>query len=282
MVYLYNLSGTNQLAAILPSTVTPGNYNLVVNNNGTPSAPVAIKVVQRRLSILSADSSGSGLAVAQNFISQTQLDINRFTTFASSGFTFSPSKPGQTLTLYGVGLGAISGSDGAAGNGFDFNANGVDVQVIVGGRSIRALYAGRINGTGAEQMNVTLPGDVATGCTVSLQVSANGVRSNATFIAIAPNANSSACVQPGFTTAELQQFDNGKTITTGNFSLTQISQTIPGVGSGENQRRGWAVHSLHRPATGRVLQLPEPVQHQRRLHGDRLDAEHRAMCSPAA
>ena len=39
LVYLYNQSGVNQIAAILPSTVAVGNYNVTVTN-GTASAPV--------------------------------------------------------------------------------------------------------------------------------------------------------------------------------------------------------------------------------------------------
>ena len=38
LVYLYNQGGVNQLAGVLPSSVTPGNYNVTVTN-GTASAP---------------------------------------------------------------------------------------------------------------------------------------------------------------------------------------------------------------------------------------------------
>jgi hypothetical protein len=62
-------------------------------------------------------------------------------------------------------------------------------------------------------------------------VSVNGALSNATFIAIAPDANSSACVQPGLTTSQLQTFDQGGTYTAGGFTITQISETIPEVSS---------------------------------------------------
>ena len=74
--------------------------------------------------------------------------------------------------------------------------------------------------------------NVPTGCTVSFQISANGVLSTSTFIAIAPDATSSACVLPGFTTSQLQSLDNGATITTGGFQVAQFSttETIPGTG----------------------------------------------------
>src|SRR5689334_929970 len=38
MVYTYNLSGVNQLAAILPSSVAPGDYNLTVTNSAGTSS----------------------------------------------------------------------------------------------------------------------------------------------------------------------------------------------------------------------------------------------------
>jgi uncharacterized protein (TIGR03437 family) len=224
LVYLYNQSGVNQLAAVLPSTVAAGNYNVTVTYNGTASAPFAATVVPRKLGLITADGSGTGLAVVQNFVSQSQLDIGRFTTFSAGGFTFSPSKPGQVLIAWATGMGAVAGGDNTASPGFDFTKNGVDVKVIVGGVTIAPLYAGRAPGlAGADQINFQLPANVPTGCIVSFQVSVNNALSNPIFIAIAPDANSSACVQPGFTAAQLQQFDNGASRTIGAFSLSQFS-----------------------------------------------------------
>ena len=228
LVYLYNQGGVNQLAAVLPSSVAPGNYNVTVTN-GTTSAPVAVTVVQRKIGLITADSSGSGLAVIQNYISASQLDIDRFTTFSSGGYTFSPSKPGQVLIAWATGMGPVTGGDNVASPGFDFAANGVNVTVIVGGVSITPLYAGRAPGlAGADQINFQLPADVPTGCTVSFQVSVNGVLSNPSFIAIAPDGSSNACVYPGFTTDQLKNFDNGGTYTVGSFGLSSLSITIPG------------------------------------------------------
>ncbi len=226
LVYLYNQGGVNQLAGVLPSTVAAGNYNVTVTN-GTASAPFPAQVVARKIGLITADSSGSGLAVIQNFISQSQLDIDRFTVFASGGFTFSPSRPGQVLIAWATGMGPVAGGDNTASPGFDFTKNGVNVQVIVGGVSITPLYAGRAPGlAGADQINFTLPANVPTGCTVSFQVSVNGALSNPTFIAIAPNATATACVAPGFTTTQLQNFDQGGKYTVGVFSLSQISETV--------------------------------------------------------
>ena len=232
LVYLYNQGGVNQLAALLPSTVAVGNYNVTVTYNNVASAAFTVQVVQRKIGLITADGSGSGLAVIQNFISQSQLDIDRLTTFSANGYTFSPSKPGQVLIAWAVGMGPVSGGDNTASPGFDFSANGVNVQVIVGGVTIKPLYAGRAPGlAGADQINFQLPANIPTGCTVSFQVSVNGQLSNSTYIAIAQDAGSTACTLPGFTTQQLQNFDNGATFTVGSFDLLQLATTVPSVGT---------------------------------------------------
>ena len=78
---------------------------------------------------------------------------------------------------------------------------------------------------------MTLPSNITTGCTVSLQVSVNGTLSAGSTISIAPDAGSNACVTPGYTTSQLQSLDQGGTITTGSFQISQIQETVPSVGS---------------------------------------------------
>lgn len=232
LIYTYNQSGVNQLAAVLPSNLAPGSYNVTVTNNGATSAPFAATVVQSKLELFTQDSSGSGLAVVQNFISAAQLDVDRLTTGTVAGITISPAKPGQTLIAWGTGMGPVTTGDNNASPGYDFSANGATVKIIVGGETIAPLYAGRAPGlAGADQINFTLPSDVQTGCTVPMQVSVNGVLSNPTYISIAPNASANACVLAGFTTAQLAAFDQGGTFTAGGFSIIQISETVPSTGT---------------------------------------------------
>ena len=80
LVYLYNQGAVNQLAAVLPSSVTPGNYNVTVTN-GTVSAPFATQVVQRQSRpVYRKTQTGSGLAVVQNYISAAHSMWTAFTT----------------------------------------------------------------------------------------------------------------------------------------------------------------------------------------------------------
>ena len=229
--YLYNESGLNQLAAILPSNLPVGPYNVTVSYNGLVSPPFPVMVVAQKPGLLTVDESGDGLAVAQNYISSTELDLDRYTTGTVGGFTTSPAYPGETLIAWATGLGGVPFADNAAtpSAGYNFDANGGSlVQVIVGGVSITPAYAGRAPGlAGADQIDFTLPANVTTGCVVPIQISENGMLSKTTYLSIAaPGA--SACVQQGYTTSQLQAFDNGATIDAGNFSILQQNQSANG------------------------------------------------------
>jgi len=228
--YEYNLSGTVQLAGILPSTVATGNYNVTVTN-GSASAAFVTTVTKSKFELFTQDSSGSGLASVQNYISASRVDLNSFTTGNGKSTTISPAHPGQYLLAYGTGMGALAGGDNSASPAYNFAANGVNVQAIVGGMSIPVTYAGRAGYAGEDQINFALPSNVPTGCAVSFQISVNGALSAPAFIAIAPDANASVCVQQGFTAAELQKLDAGGTYTVGGFELMQIQAVLPSVGT---------------------------------------------------
>jgi hypothetical protein len=111
-------------------------------------------------------------------------------------------------------------------------------------------YAGLAGYPGEDQINFTLPTNIPTGCAVTLQISVNGKLSPPTSISIAPDANSSVCVLPGFTHAQLQKLDQGGTITTGAFSITQFGISTPqgngksnSIGGGFSQLNGYQLAS---------------------------------------
>ena len=227
LVYLYNLSGVNQIACILPSTVAVGTYNVTVTN-GTASDPFLAQVVANKVGLFTQDSTGGGLTSLQNYISASVVDLNRLTTGSISGITISPAHPGQPVIAYGTGLGPLAAGDNSSAGAYHDFSTSMTIKAIVGGVSLPVAYAGRAGYPGEDQINFTLPGNVQTGCAVPLQISVNGNLSAATTISIAPDANSSACVQPGYTTAQLQKFDNGGTFTIGAFNITQFTETEQG------------------------------------------------------
>jgi len=221
--------GTGQINALLPSTVPTGNYNVTVTN-GTVSAPFLTQVVASKPGLFTQDQSGTGLAVVFNYISQSENDVNRLTTGNYNGSLSSPAKPGQTLVAWGTGIGPYQPGDNTAGISHDFSTS-EPIAAIVGGVSIPVVFAGLNGYAGEDQINFTLPANVPTGCAVSLQISVNGVLSAPTSIAIATSASDTACVQPGYTTQQLQSLDQGATINAGGFSLSQTTETVPSLGT---------------------------------------------------
>jgi uncharacterized protein (TIGR03437 family) len=224
-------SGNCQLAGILPSGLAVGTYNVTVTSGTSASAAVVVPVAQSKLELFSQDSTGTGLAVIQNIVTATEYDINRFTTGAVNGVTISPAHPLQNMVTYGTGLGPYAaGDNSASGAYYDFSKT-MTITAIVGGVSIPVQYAGLAGYPGEDQINFQLPANVPTGCTVSFQISVNGNLSSPTTLAIAPSAGAAACVQPGFTTSQLQNFDNGGSYTIGSFDITQFSESISGLGA---------------------------------------------------
>jgi uncharacterized protein (TIGR03437 family) len=240
LIYLYNSGGTSQLAAILPSNIPPGNYNVTVTNAGAASAPFTVNVVKSKPAMFTLDQAGDGLAIVQNYVSASETDEDLYVTGVLNQQTVSPAYPGQTLIAWITGLGPISSGDNTAAPVQDVTSAS-NVKVIVGGVTITPVFAGRAPGlAGEDQVDFVLPADIPTGCAVPLQISANGVTSAATYIAIAPNATAGACVQAGLTTSQLQAIQGGlfsggsaSSFTTGSFELLNITSTesLPSIGT---------------------------------------------------
>ena len=160
--------------------MTPGAYQVTVTTSSGTSSPASVQVVANNPGIVTQDSTGSGLAVVQNYVSASELDINRFTTGTVNGEYISPAHPGQTLILWLTGMGPLpsnipDNTEPNDGNGYDFTTNGVSVQVFVGGMAITPFYGGRAPCcAGEDQIDFTLPDNVPTGCTTELHVTVNG------------------------------------------------------------------------------------------------------------
>jgi uncharacterized protein (TIGR03437 family) len=216
-------SSAGQVSGILPSSAAPGNYSVTVAFNGQASAGFSVRVIERSFGMFTLASSGTGPAVLQNAVSATELVVNQFT---------APARPGQVMILYGTGLGAISVPDNAAPGVQDLLA-AAQVRVIVGGREITPLYAGRSPGLpGADQINFALPADVGLGCTVPLQVRVAGLTtSRPVSIAIAPSGVG-ICTQPGLPEDAIRRIAAGQPLTIAAFELSafQIAASVPILG----------------------------------------------------
>jgi uncharacterized protein (TIGR03437 family) len=169
-----------QINAVLPSKTPLGLRNVIVNADGVPSQGVPIQVV----------SSGFGIFTANYGTGQAAIvDTNTANPYLSAT---NAARPGDILELFGTGLGPVDAPDNDAPGGA-ISPPGIDVQVVVGGQSIKPLYSGRSpQYPGEDQINFALPtvGLVAEGCEVSISVVLNQVSSNTATL---PIASSGVC-----------------------------------------------------------------------------------------
>lgn len=183
MVYTYNLSGINQLSAVVPSNAALGAYDVRVINNGVTSAAFRTNVVARKPGIVTADGSGSGIAQATIGADFGAL-IRTSNTGKIGTFNTRPVYPGERVDFWGTGLGADLASDTGGFSG-DQTAAG-SIRVVLNGVDITPAYAGRSPGyPGLDQIAVVIPSNVVLDCTVSVQIRAGGVVSNTATIATA-------------------------------------------------------------------------------------------------
>ena len=227
MIYLYNVGDVNQLAGLLPSSATPGAYDVVVTRAGQASAALRVNVVARNPGIVSANSSGSGQAQATT----ADYELIRFARGELGGFTLRPVSPGDAVVLWVTGLGADSLSDLTGGTAGDVTA-AAEVRVLVNGVEVVPFYAGRASGLpGTDQVNFILSAGTPLGCDISLQVRAGGTVSNRVTIAVAaPGAP--ACESDQFTQQELETLSQGGTVRAAIFDINDVlfENVFPGQG----------------------------------------------------
>jgi len=225
-----------QIAGLLPSSTSPGDYDARVIYNNQTSPLRRVRVVARNFGFATAAQNGSGPAQATNASLNGGISLVRFTTgsvsFNGRTWQYRPAYPDESLVIWGTGSGPDAQSDLNGGTSGDQTAAGGS-RVIVGGMEITPAYAGRSSGSpGLDQINFTLPPNVSTGCTVSLQVRNGGRLSNLGSLAIA-SRGSATCRHPFLTEQQLRSLDEGGTLTFGAFSVskTDISLSVPGIGS---------------------------------------------------
>jgi len=162
-----------QIAAILPSRTPVGAGQITVSYAGASSAAAPIQVVASSFGIFTLNQGGSGPAVVQDYISSTEFVVNSLTT---------PAKPGQTLILYGTGLGPVTFDESQPAQAGNVGAN--DFELDVAGVPAAVSYHGRSSCcTGLDQINFQVP-DVVDGCYVPVSVRNGGVVSNFTTISV--------------------------------------------------------------------------------------------------
>ena len=147
--------------------------------NSIASAPATITVVPSALGLDTYYGSGTGLGVA------TDLSYNVFNYNNSA-------KPGQSIVLWGSGLGADTADSDTTVTGTPHAVN-VPLTIYIGGIAVTPAYAGSSGYPGLNQINVTIPSTVAPGCGVSVAaVSGNVVN----IVTLPVAAGGGVCVDP--------------------------------------------------------------------------------------
>ncbi len=179
--------------AIMPSTAPLGRNVVRVKVGNSPlSNPMTVVVGATAFGIYTANGTGIGPGILQNFNSATDQPIN-----SARG----AAKPGQPIVLWGTGLGPVA-SDTATppiGN------LPTKAEVIVGGVSASIQYSGRTPCcAGIDQIVFTVPSNAPQGCWVPVYVrTAGSVISNVVTMAITQDGSSCllSSATPPFVTA---------------------------------------------------------------------------------
>ena len=208
-----------QIAAVLPSNVPTGTGTITVTYNLVPSNSASITVVASALGLDTYYGTGSGLALA------TDLSYNLIT------YTNS-AKPGQTIILWGSGLGADLADSDLVRTTTPHAVN-VPLTLYIGGIGVTPLYAGSSGYPGLNQINVTIPSSVATGCGISLVgVSFPGVTGTmvSNTVALPISTSGGVCTDPviGDNGTQLSQGGQSAAYTNASLAIAQ-STTAQGV-----------------------------------------------------
>ncbi|HYP12849.1 MAG TPA: hypothetical protein VEQ63_02910 [Bryobacteraceae bacterium] len=208
-----------QISAIMPSNTPVGTGTLTVTYNGQTSAPAPVRVVRSSFGAFSLNQAGSGPAVVQNFNSVADQPINALN---------RPARPGQTLILWGTGLGPVSFDDRQAPTVGDVPGN---VEVYVGGKLATVAYKGRTSCcAGTDQINFVVPEGVE-GCHVPIVVNTGDIVINFTSIAV---SRTNTCSDPnGLSSTDIERAQTAGNLRQGSVVLVRSNSkfSIPGAGS---------------------------------------------------
>jgi uncharacterized protein (TIGR03437 family) len=218
-------AGATQIAAVLPSSTPVGTGTLTVTYNSTPSATAPITVVASALGLDTYYGSGTGLGVATNP-----------TTGALYNYTNSIT-PGNTIVLWGSGLGADTADSDTV---FTSTPHAVTPtpSIYIGGVQATVLYAGSAGYPGVNQINVTVPASVPTGCGVSVvAVSGSGasaIVSNTVTLPIMPGGGTCSDTATGISGSTISNLTGKTNYNSGALFLLQStsSGTTQGLADG--------------------------------------------------
>jgi uncharacterized protein (TIGR03437 family) len=205
-IMVYTLS--TQVAAILPSSTPLGTGILKLSYQGA-SSTIAIQVVAASFGTSALNEGGTGPAVITD-PSYTPI------TYVNA------AHPGDTLILWGTGLGATT-SDETEPPPAGVKLDQGEVQILVGNQLVTPQFAGRSSSPGLDQINFVVPAGVTPACKTTIAVIVNGVTGNVTSTSIAP-VGQTTCGDTfnGLTASNLQKALSSGTLNLGGVTLSRF------------------------------------------------------------
>ncbi len=170
------VAGT-QVNAQVPWSLVPAgatqNVNVVVNVNGTASAPAQVTVGPFSPGIFTAGPPAFR-AIAQNVDGTLAQPAGSI-----PGLTTHPVKVGDAIIIYATGLGPVDNTPADGSILPTGLANTLTVPtVMVGGMTAQVLFSGlQPQFVGVNQVNIVIPANAPVGDAVPLQIQMGGVTS---------------------------------------------------------------------------------------------------------
>ncbi|HKE22138.1 MAG TPA: hypothetical protein VKB88_07085 [Bryobacteraceae bacterium] len=220
---MYYTSAT-QVAGLLPSNTPTGSGTWTVTYNSQASAAFTHGIGPNSFGIFTVDSSGQGAAIV-TYPDYSLVSPVKATNCGGPNTTCGAANPGDTLILWGTGLGAVNGTD-ASGAGLGQNMPNIPVMLWLGGVQAPVTYQGRSGCcVGEDQIVFTVPNNVPAGCAVPLSVQIGTVVSNTGLMAVANGSRNCTPVNPalaalGATTIE--QIVIGGPVSIASLNLTKL------------------------------------------------------------
>ena len=211
-VILY--SGNTQINAVLPSGTPVGTGTLTVTSNGQTSATAPIQVVKNNFGTFTVNSAGSGPGIV------TYADFSLVTISKAAN-------PGETLILWGTGLGPVTGNE--AGSALPGDQPSVPAEVFVGSQTATLTYRGRSGCcAGLDQIGFVVPSN-ADGCAVPVAVKIGDKVSNFSTMSVAKTGRTCTDQATGLTATDFSKLFGKSDSAIGSVTLSRTTSIDPGI-----------------------------------------------------
>ncbi len=207
-------SGKTQINAVMPSSMPVGTGTVSVSFNGEASATEPVQVVKSNFGSFSLNSSGTGPGIV---------------TFADNSLVGAKNaaNPGETLVVWGTGLGPVAGVENAGPLPGDQSS--VPIEVFVGSSSATVTYRGRSGCcAGLDQIVFVVPPAIQ-GCAVPVAVKIGNFVSNFTTIAVAQTSRTCSAPETGLSDATFTPLAGKADASFAMISLGRTTMTTPGL-----------------------------------------------------